>query len=209
MMPESRLVPLLVRSLQLALSASLALLAFGSVRVAHASSSYPPEVAKALDAQFPGQAYCVPQCITCHRTNEGGFGTLNVFGHNLEIYGALPPSHPELVVGAFDKYFKSTPPTGDGAPPQVNTTFTDGTTRLFYDSDKDGVSDYTELQNSDSPSVALPRGEKELCPDIAYGCFARVAAAPPPADRLGLLSAGLVVLGLTAFRRLKRGPRSS
>jgi hypothetical protein len=48
-----------------------------------------------------------------------------------------------------------------------------------------------------------------LCPEDAatYGCFARVAAAPPPADRLGLFSAGLVVLGLAAFRRIKRRAR--
>src|SRR6478735_9522475 len=126
-----------------ALAASLALTAFGSARAAHASSTYPPEVAKALDAQFKGQTYCVPQCITCHKTNEGGFGTLNVFGHNLEIYGRLPPSNPGLVVGAFDTYFKSTPAAG---LPVANTTFVDGTMRPFYDSDGDGISDYTELQ---------------------------------------------------------------
>ncbi|HEY0469731.1 MAG TPA: hypothetical protein VGC79_36325 [Polyangiaceae bacterium] len=188
--------------MQLTIAASIAVIAFSVVRPAQASSTYPPEVAKALDAQFKGQSYCVPQCITCHLTNEGGFGTMNVFGHNLEFSGRLPPARPDLVVGAFDTYFKATPPAG---VPQVNTTFLDGTTRPFFDSDNDGLSDYTELQNFDSPSVALPRGDKEFCPDIEYGCFARVAAAPPPADRLGLFSAGLVVLGLAAFRRRLRG----
>jgi hypothetical protein len=192
--------------LELAVAASLALTAFGAARVAHASSTYPPEVAKALQQQFKDSSYCVPQCITCHLTNEGGLGTMNVFGKNIEQYGRLPPSHPELVVGAFDTYFKSTPPAG---VPQVNTVFLDGSTRPFYDSDNDGISDYTELQHYDSPSVAGPQGVSAVCPDIAYGCFARVAAAPPPADRLGLFSAGLVVLGLAAVRRLKRAPRAS
>jgi len=195
----------LSRARTLALAAGLTLATFGSVRGAHASPSYPPEVKKALEAQFKGQTYCVPQCITCHVTNEGGFNTMNVFGHNLEFYGRLPPSNPGLVVGAFDTYFKSTPAAGI---PTANTTFLDGTMRPFYDSDSDGISDYTELQNSDSPSLPLPRGEKEFCPDIAYGCFARVAAAPPPANGLGVFSAGLLVLGLAAFRRLKRTARS-
>ncbi|MEI9938145.1 MAG: hypothetical protein WDO69_13075 [Pseudomonadota bacterium] len=186
------------------LAASLTLIAFGTPRAAHASSTYPPEVAKALDAQFKGQSFCVPQCITCHNTNEGGLGTLNVFGKNLQTYGGLPPSFPSLVVGAFDRYFKATPPAG---VPQVSTLFEDGSTRPFFDSDNDGISDYTELQHSDSPSVPGTRGQNALCPDIAYGCGARIAAAPPPADRLGLFSTGLVVLGLAAFRRRQRGQR--
>ncbi|HET7545017.1 MAG TPA: hypothetical protein VFK05_34360 [Polyangiaceae bacterium] len=194
--------------MQLAVAASLALSAFGSARTAHATSSYPPEVAKALEQQFPGQSYCVPQCITCHLTNEGGFGTMNVFGKNLETKGMLPPGNPALVAPAFDRYFKLTPAATD---PQASTLFIDGTTRPFFDSDQDGVSDYTELQKQDSPSVPLPAGVGEFCPTDApqYGCFARVAGAPPPVDRLGLLSAGLVVFGLAAFRRFKRAPRAS
>jgi len=194
--------------LQIAVAASLTLTAFASPRAALASSSYPPEVQKALDQQFPESPHCVPQCITCHKTNEGGIGTMNVFGANLEQYGRLPPSSPNLVVGAFDTYFKSTPPPG---VPQVDTMFANGTTaRKFFDSDSDGVSDYTELQQGDSPSIALPRGVDEVCPAdvIMYGCFARVAAAPPPADRSGLFSVGLGVLGIAALRRSKRLRRS-
>ena len=197
-----------VRSLKLVLAASLALSAFGSARVALASSTYPPKVQEALNTQFPGQSYCVPQCITCHLTNEGGFGTLNVFGKNLQLNGRLPAGKPDAVVGAFDTYFKSTPAMGG-----VSTTFLNGTTRLFYDSDSDGISDYTELQEFNSPSTPGNAGVDQLCPSDAaqYGCFARVAAAPPPAtvDRLGLFSAGLVVLGLAAFRRSKRRRRDS
>jgi len=191
------------RSVKL-VAASLTFAALGSVRAARASGTYPAEMSKALERQFPGQSYCVPLCTACHNTTKGGPGDLNVFGYNLLGKGGLPGGRPTLVDGAIDRYFKATPAPGD---PQANTLFIDGSTRPFFDSDQDGISDYTELQNSDSPSVALPRGEKEFCPDIAYGCFARVAAAPPPADRLGLFSAGLAVLGLAAFRRFKRAPR--
>jgi len=172
-------------------AASLAFAALGSVPAAHGSSSYPPEVQKALDAQFGG-SHCVPQCITCHRTNEGGIDTLNVFGKNLKQYGGLPLGRPSAVVGAFDTYFKSTP-TADATVPLVNTVFENGTpTRPFYDSDSDGVSDYTEMQQGDSPSVAGDRGVGALCPADApmYGCFARVAAAPPTTDRLALFRQG-------------------
>ena len=172
-------------------------------RTAQASPTYPPEVTKALNAQFKVDTYCVPQCTTCHLTNAGGFNTLNVFGVNLRAFGGLGAGNPSRVVGAFDTYFKATPAADK---PQVDTVFIDGTSRPFFDSDRDGFSDYTELQDSDSPSLPLPRGEKELCPDIKYGCFARIAAAPPPADRFGLFAAGLVVLGLGVFRRLGRRP---
>lgn len=176
-------------------------IASGNAHTARASGSYPAELSRALERQFPGQVFCVPLCTACHNTTKGGPGDLNVFGKKL----GLPKGHPELVDPALDTYFKSTPSAG---VPQVNTLFIDGMTRPFFDSDNDGISDYTELQNYDSPSLALPLGEKAFCPDITYGCFARVAAAPPHADRLGLFSAGLVVLGLAAFRRIKRAPRN-
>lgn len=208
MMSESKTRVLRVRSLQLALAATLTLAGLGTPRTARASTSYPPEVQKALDAQFGG-SHCVPQCTICHLTNTGGIGTLNVFGKNLKQYGPLSLGNPGAVVGAFDNYFKATPPAG---VPVADTVFSNGTpNRPFFDSDNDKISDYTELEQGDSPSAALPGGVDELCPaDVAvYGCFARVAAAPPPADRLGLLCAGLTVLGLTVFRRLKRVGRPS
>jgi len=191
------------RATPFAISLLVALTSLGSPRTAHASPDYPPEVRKALNAQFKVDSYCVPQCTVCHNTNTGGFGTLNVFGVNLKYYGKLVAYNPGKVTEAFDTYFKLTPPAEE---PQVATVFLDGTSRPFFDSDRDGISDYTELQDSDSPSLPLPRGEKELCPDIKYGCFARIAAAPPPADRYGVFAAGLVVLGLGVFRRLSRGP---
>lgn len=205
MMPQSRLRLFRVRSL--ALVASLTLIAFGT-RTAQASSTYPPEVQKALDQEFGG-SHCVPQCITCHKTNEGGFGTLNSFGLNLKQYGPLPPLSPAAVAPAFKNYFTLTAASGG-----VQTMFSNGSTpnpRAFYDSDGDGISDYTELELGDSPSVPGANGAGAVCPSdpIMYGCFARVASAPPPSDRWGLFAAGLAVLGLAATRRLKRNRRPS
>jgi len=107
---------------------------------------------------------------------------------------------------AVTRYFASTPAAG--LPTAIAHFPAPDVSRLSYDADGDGISDYEELRYLDSPSVRLPRGEKEFCPDITYGCFARVAATPPPADSLGLLSAGLAVFGLAAIRRLRRAPRA-
>jgi len=163
------------------------LASLSTAQPARASSSYPPEVQAALSAQF-GKAYCVPQCILCHQTNLGGLKTLNVFGNSLSLKGGLPFGSPQLVAGAFANYKEK----------QSNA-----------DSDGDGLSDETELEMGSSPSIALPRGEGLICPDIKYGCGARIAAAPPPVDHVGLFSAGLVALGLTVLRRRLRTPRPS
>lgn len=207
MMPESKLRLLRLRALQLAGAVGLTLAVVGIPRAAHASTSYPPEVQKALDAEFGG-SHCVPQCVFCHTTNLGGINMLNSFGQNLKSQVALGPLVPSSVVPKFTDYFKLAPATG------VSTMFSNNSTpnpRPFFDSDGDGVSDYTELQQGDSPSAKFPNGVNEVCPSdpIMYGCFARVASAPPPVDRFGLFSASLVVLGLTAFRRLKRVRRPS
>ena len=201
-------------SLAVALLVGLATL--GSVHSAHASSKFPESMQKALAKRFPNTSFCVPTCAACHLTTAGGPGNLNVFGTNLENQ----PMPGNLILGnngnvdkkledAITRYFAATPAAG---LPQASTVFpAPDTTRPSYDSDADGVSDFDELANLDSPSEALPRGVGDFCPADAamYGCFARVAAAPPPADRLGLFSAGLVVLGLTAARRLKRARRAS
>lgn len=183
----------------------------GAARTAQASQAFPSALQKALNKQFPGESFCVPLCTACHLTTKGGPGEINVFGQNLEVLTVNGKQMLNLKSGndnaeqkvddAITRYFAATP---DPGVPQVSTKFIDGMTGPFFDSDRDGISDYTELQNFDSPSLKLPRGEKEFCSDITYGCFARVAAAPPPADRLGLFSAGLVVLGLAARRRSKR-----
>jgi hypothetical protein len=172
----------------------LALATLGSARSASASSAFPASLQKALAAKFPGVSYCVPTCASCHLTTVGGPGNLNKFGDNLYRL----PMFPNLIPGnsnsdakvkdALDRYLAAMP---------------------AYDADSDGDSDYDELKNLDSPSEPLPGGEDQFCPADAamYGCGARVAAAPPPVDRLGLFSAGLVVLGLAAFRRRRRSQR--
>jgi hypothetical protein len=185
----------------------------GSAGSASASSAFPAALQKALSNQFPGVTFCVPTCVACHLTTAGGPKNMNVFGTNLEYQ----PAFPNLILGnqgdvdkkvndAVVNYFKSTPAAG---LPTAPANFPDGT-RPSYDSDGDGISDYEELRVLDSPSVAAAAGVDQFCPADAamYGCFARVASAPPPVDRLGLFSAGLVVLGLAAFRRLRRAPRA-
>ena len=183
----------------------------GSARSASASSKFPQALQKALNKQFPGVTFCVPTCAACHLTTNGGPKQMNVFGENLE---RQPPPF-NLILGnngdvdkkvedAVNKYFTSMPAPG---LPTAPANFPGGT-RPSYDSDRDGISDYEELKNFDSPSIAGPTGVAQFCPDIAYGCGARIAAAPPPVDRFGLFSAGLVVLGLAAARRLKRTARA-
>ncbi len=211
MMPASK-----IRASRFSLAAALlvGVATLGSVRTASASSSFPSALQKALTKQFPDVAFCVPTCEACHLTTVGGPGDLNVFGTNLEHQ----PTFPNLLLGntgdvdkkvddAVTRYFAATPAAG---LPTAPANFPTGT-RPSYDSDADGISDYEELRVLDSPSVALPRGVHEFCPEDAatYGCFARVAAAPPPADRLGLFSAGFVVLGLAVLRRSKRLRRAS
>lgn len=150
---------------------------------ANASSKYPPEVQKALSKKF-GRDYCVPQCTLCHSSNVGGIGKFSAFGANLKADTGLFPQSPAMVGPALEKYFADKPNA---------------------DSDLDSISDLMELEMGSSPSVAGTRGEGLICPDISYGCGARVAAAPPPpVDRLGLFSTGLALLGLAALRRRQR-----
>ena len=177
------------RGSALAAALLIGLASFGSARSAHASSDFPAALKKALEKQFPGQTFCVPLCTACHTTTQGGPGNVNVFGVNLELKGILPKGNAGAdakVDKAIDKYFMITPP---------------------IDSDGDGVSDKDELQVYSSPSLPKPRGEQEFCSDLKFGCGARIAAAPPSVDRIGLFSAGLAVLGLAALRR--RRPRQS
>ena len=175
------------------------LASFGSVRNAQASPTYPAAMKAALEkhfqkvanagsagggAQVAGQTFCVPLCTACHNTTAGGPANLNVFGINLFKKGGLFRSNDARVEPALEAVFAITPP---------------------LDSDGDGKSDELELSQLSSPSLREPRGVTEFCPDIAYGCGASVAAAPPPVDRTGLFAAaGLVLAGLAVFRRRAR-----
>jgi hypothetical protein len=164
-------------------------------RSAHASSDFPAALKTALEAHFPGQQFCVPLCTACHNTTKGGPRDVNVFGTNLEFHGGLPPGNTNAatkVPRAIEAYFKATPGPNDS---QVNGQ---------WDSDGDGISDEQELKDLSSPSIAGPRGEGAFCTDIRYGCGARIAAVPPPADSVALFAASLAALGLIALRRRTR-----
>ncbi len=163
-------------------------------RSAQASSDFPAALKTALEAHFPGEQFCVPLCTACHNTTKGGPGDINVFGHNLEFKGGLifGNGNAPKVPKALEQYLASTPGATD---PQVNGK---------WDSDRDGVSDEEELMEKSSPSIAGPRGVAAFCSDLTYGCGARIATTPPPVDRVGLFSAGLVLFGLAALRRRRR-----
>jgi len=200
-------------SLGLALVVGLA--TFGAVSPARASSAFPAALQKALTKKFPGVTFCVPTCVACHLTTAGGPGNLNKFGDNLYHQPTFPNLLPgnggadDHVQKALDTYFAATPASG---LPQALTAFPPpDVTRQSYDADSDGISDYDELARLDSPSLPGAEGVAAFCPSDAatYGCFARVAAAPPPADRVGLFAAGLAALGLAVLRRRKRAPRVS
>jgi hypothetical protein len=167
--------------------AGLGLASLCTARSAHASITYPPALAEAIAAQYPtAKVKCVPQCTACHLTTAGGPGSMNKFGLTLEKYGLLSANH-DLVAPALMALGAVMPPV---------------------DTDGDGVSDIDEIIAGDSPSLAAPDGVGQFCPDIKYGCGAHIAAAPP-VDRLGLFSAGLVVLSFAVVRRQRRraGPR--
>jgi hypothetical protein len=161
----------------------VALASFGVARHAQAAPDYPPRLQSWLEGKF-NKPFCVPQCTVCHLNNLGGFGTLNVFGANLKKYGGLLgiPNDPNFA-SDIDKYFAA-----------VAAGMANG------DSDGNGVPDLTELDNLMSPA-----GPGQICPDIEYGCAGgRIASSPPPTDRFGLLSAGLVLAGFAVMRRRQR-----
>jgi len=165
----------------------LGLASLGIARTAHASSDFPPVLQQAIAKQFPTAkaAQCVPLCTACHETTAGGPANLNKFGMRLESYGLLEGS-PNTIDPALAALAAADP-----------------------DSDGDGTNDIEELQAGDSPAFAFPDGVDQWCPDIKYGCGAHIAAAPaPPVDRVGLFSAGLVVLGLAITRRRRSAARA-
>jgi len=171
----------------------LGLVSLCAAHTAHASQNYPPLLQAALEKQF-NQSFCVPLCTACHLTTAGGPGSINSFGGNLELHAGLQKIDGTTVEPAIQKWFATQPPAG--APLNAMGE---------VDSDGDGIGDATELKNGDSPSLPAPRGIGQFCTDLRYGCAGgRIAAAPPPVDRIGLFSAGLVVVGFAAMRRRRR-----
>lgn len=152
----------------------------GVARPALASSDYPPALKAALDTEFPNFSHCVPLCTACHNTTQGGPGNINVFGATLESsnIGLIPGDASRVAVAIHNLAMASPPPDSDG----------------------DGVSDVDELNAGDSPSIAGPAGQGQFCPDIKYGCGAHIASKPA-VDRLSLIPAALVMLGMIGLRR--------
>jgi hypothetical protein len=161
----------------LGVALGIGLASLGFARSAHASSNYPPALAAAIAAQYPTAVKCVPLCTACHLTTAGGPGSINSFGRSLETVGGLLPGNADLVAPALAQLAKTDP-----------------------DSDGDGIHDIEELTVGDSPSIAGDAGKNQFCPDIKFGCGARIAAAPP-VDRFSLFCAGLAVFGFAATRR--------
>jgi len=169
------------------IAALLGLAAFALARPAEAEPTYPPRLQAGLEKVF-SQSFCVPQCIVCHQTNAGG-GPTTAFGTNLVIKGHLSGDVDDPVVDKVQTYFTAVPNA---------------------DSDGDGISDEEELKAGDLPGVPGPAGKNLLCADIMYGCAGgRIAPSPPPADALGLFSAGLVLVGFAALRRRGRSAKSA
>ena len=107
-------------------AASSALLVVG---YAGASPSYAPRLAAALRLEAE------PPCTLCHRTNDGGDGTVDrPFGRSVLEYGALGNND----LGSLDAALKVM--HAESA-----------------DSDGDAVADLVELQRGEDPNVPRPR----------------------------------------------------
>lgn len=170
------------RSARLCSVVSLALIAtLGFARAARASSDYPPALQAALEKELGG-TFCTPLCTACHNTTQGGPENINVFGRTLEEKYGLLPGNPALV----DIAIQGLKSSYDAGNPD--------------DSDGDGAFDVDELKKGDSPSLPGAAGTDQFCPDIAYGCGARIATRPP-ADRISLFGFGVLGFGLIALRR--------
>ncbi len=153
-------------------------------RDAHASPDYPPLLQSALDQEFPAVKHCAPLCTACHQTTQGGPGNLNPFGATLEGFGLVQQNDASVALSIHNLANASPIP----------------------DTDHDGTNDVDEINKGDSPSIAGPAGTGQFCPDIGYGCGARIAA-PPPRERSSLIPAALLGLGLVAARRRRLSAR--
>jgi MYXO-CTERM domain-containing protein len=123
---------------------------------------------------------CLPQCTLCHRDNVGGFKTVD------KPFG----------LATMDLGLRF-------ATPQRIPEILDELKAAGTDSDGDGVGDVEELENCEDPN-----GDADLSAGVKYGCFNRVAGAPP-SEGGGVAAAGLLSLSLALLLRRRRGARSS
>lgn len=139
-------------------------------RTSHASATFPEAIKEQLAMS------CAPPCTTCHRTLEGGLGTVDkAFGGEM-LKGGLVPLEPSSVATALASVEWS-----------------------MIDSDGDGAQDVQELRDGSDPNVSGDGASDALICGPAYGCGARVAKAPP-LDASALTAA----LALAAFLFVRR-----
>ncbi len=121
---------------------------------------------------------CIPQCTICHRDNVGGLKTVDKkFGLAMMDLG-LRFAAPQRIPGFLD---------------QLESAGTD--------SDGDRTGDVEELREGLDPN-----GDGDLCGvGVEYGCFNRVAAAPPSKD--GALVGGALLSLSLAWMVRRRRPR--
>ena len=146
-------------------------------RSAGASASYSPALQDALDLP------CSPPCTLCHRSREGGYGTVRledggpVFGHTMMETGGLSA----------------------GNTASLRTALA-AVEAAAVDSDGDSIRDVDELREARDPNTP---GVGELC-GIRYGCGARVAPSRierPAVPQVVLPLLVVEVLLLAARRR--------
>ena len=158
------------RATRVAVVVATLLMLMGST--AAASPTYPEKLKETLGMP------CTPQCIVCHRTNEGGEGTvITPFGDAMLFEGNLGPKQP------------------DALPDALNAVEAAG-----IDSDGDGVGDVEELRQGNDPNNPE---QAVQCSGPEYGCGARLAPSAR-ADRPALFLAGFVAMLLVLGMRRRR-----
>lgn len=142
-----------------------------STGVVQASPEFPEQIQEVLSLD------CVPVCVLCHRTADGGLNTLREpFGTYIKGMGVL-----QNLPGAFRAVEQD--PNGD--------------------SDGDGINDVAEIRANTNPNVKdLPNKPSDpICSAAQYGCGARIAPAPAPGNRGWGLFAALGVAALLLGQR--------
>ena len=164
---------LLLRPLGTRTIAVVGWLIAASVSTAHASVEYNQALDDALDAACPSN------CTWCHSDSAGDFDTVTrPFGQAMMTEGELIGLTPTRVADAIERLRSAE-----------------------TDSDGDGISDITEIENNGSPNGdAFP-----ICPpEPIYGC--PIASVSPAVSTTARPRSGPIALalGLLLWRRLRR-----